>query len=78
MVTLFDLALCYPIAFYLAKSARGGWARLMVLSLIVPFWVNEILRAFAFRILFGSTGIASGYKIVAATTEAKASKSVFL
>jgi len=61
VVTLFDLALCYPIAFYLAKSARGGWARLMVLSLIVPFWVNEILRAFAFRILFGSTGIINGF-----------------
>jgi spermidine/putrescine transport system permease protein len=56
-VTLFDLAICYPIAFYLAQVAKGGWARLMVLSLIVPFWVNEILRAFAFRIIFGSNGI---------------------
>ena len=56
-VTLFDVALCYPIAYYLAQVARGGFARLMVLSLIVPFWVNEILRAFAFRILFGSTGV---------------------
>ena len=56
-VTVFDFALCYPIAFYLAHVARGGWARLMVLALIVPFWVNEILRAFAFRIVFGSSGI---------------------
>jgi spermidine/putrescine transport system permease protein len=56
-VTVFDVALCYPIAFYLAQSARGGFARLMVLCLIIPFWVNEILRAFAFRILFGSTGV---------------------
>ena len=62
-VTLFDLVLCYPIAFYLAKSAQGGYARLMVLSLIVPFWVNEILRAFAFRILFGSTGIINAFLI---------------
>ena len=56
-VTLFDVAICYPIAFYLAQVAKGGWARLMVLSLIVPFWVNEILRAFAFRIMFGSNGV---------------------
>lgn len=56
-VTLFDLVLCYPIAYYLAHVARGGYGRLLVLSLIVPFWVNEILRAFAFRILFGSTGL---------------------
>jgi spermidine/putrescine transport system permease protein len=57
LVTLFDLIICYPIAFYLAQVARGGWARLMVLSLIIPFWVNEILRAFAFRIIFGTTGV---------------------
>ncbi|MFQ5784501.1 MAG: ABC transporter permease [Alphaproteobacteria bacterium] len=56
-VTIFDVALCYPIAYYLAQVAKGGFARLMVLSLIVPFWVNEILRAFAFRILFGATGV---------------------
>ena len=56
-VTIFDLAICYPVAYFLAQSAHGGWGRLMVLSLIVPFWVNEILRAFAFRILFGTTGI---------------------
>ena len=62
-VTLFDLALCYPIAFYLAQVAHGGWARLMVLSLIVPFWVNEILRAFAFRIMFGSSGVINSFLI---------------
>jgi len=56
-VTVFDVALCYPIAFYLAQIAAGGFARLMVLCLIIPFWVNEILRAFAFRILFGATGV---------------------
>ena len=56
-VTVFDLALCYPIAYYLAHVAQGGWARLMVLSLIIPFWVNELLRAFAFRIMFGSAGV---------------------
>jgi len=56
-VTLIDLALCYPVAYYLAHEARGGWARLMVLSLIIPFWVNELLRAFAFKIMFGANGI---------------------
>lgn len=57
LVTLIDVALCYPIAYYLAQVATGGWSRLMVLSLIVPFWINEILRAFAFKIIFGSAGI---------------------
>lgn len=62
-VTLIDVALCYPVAYYLAHVATGGWARLMVMALIVPFWVNELLRAFAFKIMFGSTGIINNFLI---------------
>jgi len=60
MVTAIDVVICYPIAFILAHAATGVAARLMVIGLIVPFWVNEILRAFAFRVLFGSTGLING------------------
>ncbi|MBP1848776.1 ABC transporter permease [Rhizobium halophytocola] len=56
-VTILDLLICYPVAFLLAQSADGGTKRLLILALIVPYWVNEILRAFAFRILFGATGV---------------------
>ncbi len=62
-VTLIDLALCYPVAYYLAHVAKGGWARLMVLALIIPFWVNELLRAFSFKIMFGSTGVINNFLI---------------
>ncbi len=62
-VTLFDLALCYPIAYYLAHVAKGGWTRLMVIALIVPYWVNELLRAFAFKIMLGTTGIINSFLI---------------
>ena len=60
-VTVFDLALCYPIAYYLAHVAQGGWARLMVIALIIPYWVNELLRAFAFKIMLGTTGIINSF-----------------
>jgi spermidine/putrescine transport system permease protein len=60
-VTVFDLVICYPVAFMLAKSSSAGRARLMVLALIVPYWINEILRAFAFRILFGSSGVINEF-----------------
>src|SRR3546814_6289980 len=56
-VTLIDFALRYPIAYYIAQVAKGGFARAMILLLILPFWVNEILRAFAFLILFGTSGV---------------------
>ncbi len=60
-VTLLDFALCYPIAYYIAQVAKGGYARSMILLLILPFWVNEILRAFAFRILFGTSGVINAF-----------------
>lgn len=59
LVTLIDVALCYPVAYYLAHETSGGWSRLMVMSLVVPFWVNELLRAFAFKIMFGANGIVN-------------------
>ena len=62
-VTLIDLALCYPVAYYLAHVAKGGWGRLMVLALIIPFWVNELLRAFSFKIMFGSTGVINNFLV---------------
>jgi spermidine/putrescine transport system permease protein len=60
-VTLLDFALCYPIAYYIAQVAKGGYARSMILLLILPFWVNEILRAFSFRILFGTSGVINAF-----------------
>ena len=56
-ITLFDLLLCYPLAYYLGQTAVGTSARVFALLLIIPYWVNEILRAFAFRIIFGDSGV---------------------
>jgi len=56
-VTILDLVLCYPLAYYLGQSKGGGFVRVLVLLLIIPYWINEILRAFAFRIIFGESGL---------------------
>jgi spermidine/putrescine transport system permease protein len=37
--------------------AKPDRLRLLMLALIVPFWVNEILRAFALRVLFSTSGL---------------------
>lgn len=69
-VTLFNLVLCYPLAYYLGQSAGGGWLRIMVLLLIIPYWVNEILRAFAFRIILGDSGVINSVLIAAGLIDA--------
>lgn len=57
MVTIFNLILCYPIAYYLGQSRSAGTVRLLAVLLIIPYWINEILRAFALRIIFGQNGL---------------------
>ena len=57
LVTIINLCFCYPIAFYIAKLATPNTASLLVLALVIPFWINELLRYFAIRILFAGEGV---------------------
>ena len=56
LITLLNFVVCYPIAFYMAQVATPSTLRKYTLLLITPYWVNEILRAFAFYLLFGTSG----------------------
>jgi spermidine/putrescine transport system permease protein len=57
VVTLVSLVTCYPIAYALADSEHSGRGRLLVLALLVPFCVNEVLRAFAWQLLLSYSGL---------------------
>ncbi len=57
VVTLINFAMCYPLAFFMAQTVRGRGQRLLFLCLLLPFWVNEILRAFAFKLIFADRGL---------------------
>jgi spermidine/putrescine transport system permease protein len=57
LVTLGNLLLCYPLAFHMAQAAKPARLRMLLLLLIAPYWVNEILRAFAFRVIFAQSGV---------------------
>ena len=63
LVTIINLCFCYPIAFYMAKVANPNAARLLIVSLIIPFWINELLRSFALRILFAGEGVINNILI---------------
>lgn len=56
LVTICTLVVCYPLAFYLAKVATPRQAALCVLLLIIPFWINEILRTFSWFIILSYRG----------------------
>ncbi|MEL0635149.1 ABC transporter permease [Marinomonas sp. TI.3.20] len=56
LVTSITLLVSYPIAFYLAKVATPQKAALCLVLLIIPFWINEILRTFSWYIILAYKG----------------------
>jgi spermidine/putrescine transport system permease protein len=56
LVTAIALVVCYPVAWYLAKVAKPERAALLILLLVIPFWINEILRTFAWYIILSYQG----------------------
>jgi spermidine/putrescine transport system permease protein len=60
LVTVITFVVCYPVAFYLAQVAPPKEAPLLLLMLIVPFWINEVLRTFAWYIVLALNGPLNG------------------
>lgn len=56
LVTVLTLMVSYPIAYYLAKVATPQKAALCLLLLVIPFWINEILRTFSWYIILAYKG----------------------
>jgi spermidine/putrescine transport system permease protein len=59
IVTALAAMICYPVAYYIAHVAPGHRAPLLMLALIVPYWVNELLRTLAWLMILSDNGIAN-------------------
>lgn len=57
VITLLALVVCYPLAYYLAKVATNKWLSFFMLCLLIPYWVNEVLRAYSWRTLMAKNGL---------------------
>ena len=57
IVTGVALIICYPVAFYLAKVARGAKFSWILIGLVIPYWINELLRIFAWQLILADAGI---------------------
>jgi spermidine/putrescine transport system permease protein len=69
-VTALNFAICYPLAYYMAQAGSVQKVRLLMLGLIVPYWVNEILRAFSLRLLLASRGLINQILMATGITDA--------
>ncbi len=56
IVTMICLVLAYPVAFFLAQVTPPHNAATWFLVLLIPLWVSEVLRSFAWSIILAYQG----------------------
>lgn len=59
LATVLTLLIGFPVAYYIAKMARGRARSVLFLMCLVPFWVSELVRTFGWMILLRETGVVS-------------------
>ncbi len=56
IVTFLCFLIAYPLAYYLAKVARSNMLPTLFILLLIPLWVSEVLRSFAWFIILALKG----------------------
>jgi ABC-type spermidine/putrescine transport system permease subunit I len=58
LVTVIDIAIALPIAFYMAKVASRRVQRLLVIAVLMPMWASYLVKAYAWRSVLAEGGVA--------------------
>ncbi|WP_448006640.1 ABC transporter permease [Agromyces bauzanensis] len=56
-VTIIDVLLALPIAFYMAKVASPRMQRILVIMVLTPLWASYLVKAYAWRSVLSQDGI---------------------
>ncbi|HWW31939.1 MAG TPA: ABC transporter permease [Steroidobacteraceae bacterium] len=57
LATLLTLLVAFPIAWIIAKIARGRLSALLLVVCLIPFWVSETVRTLGWMILLRESGV---------------------
>lgn len=60
IVTVIDIALAFPIAYFLARKVTKH-RELLLMLVIFPLWSSYLVRAFAWRTILGTNGILNTF-----------------
>ncbi len=55
LTTVISILFSYPVAYFLAKRTR--FDRALIVMLMVPFWINYLIRTFAWKLILSDNGI---------------------
>jgi putative spermidine/putrescine transport system permease protein len=56
-VTVVDVVLGFPVAFFMAKVARRRWRPLLLAAVLTPLWASYLVKAYAWRVMVGTGGV---------------------
>lgn len=59
ITTAISILFSYPIAYFLAKKTR--FDKILVVLLIIPFWINYLIRIFAWKLLISENGVLNQF-----------------
>ena len=59
LVTLACALIAFPIAFYMARHARGATKALMYVAVMLPLWSSYLVRLYAWKLLLAKEGAIS-------------------
>ena len=56
-VTVTDVVIAFPIAFYMAKVASARTRNLLVVAVLMPLWSSYLVKVYAWRTILAEEGI---------------------
>lgn len=59
--TFLTLIIAFPIAWYIARLARGRSKGILFLACLIPFWASELVRTYGWMILLRESGLFSSW-----------------
>ncbi|KPL55858.1 spermidine/putrescine ABC transporter permease [Prosthecomicrobium hirschii] len=68
LATALTLVIAFPVAYYIAKLARGRARTALFMACLLPFWVSELVRVFGWMMILRETGLLSNLLIWAGIT----------
>jgi putative spermidine/putrescine transport system permease protein len=57
VVTITDIALGFPIAYYMARVASPRRRRLLVVAILMPLWASYLVKIYAWRTILQGNGL---------------------
>jgi putative spermidine/putrescine transport system permease protein len=59
IVTLIDVVIALPIAFFMAKVASTRWQRILAVAVLMPLWASYLVKVYAWRSILSGDGLLS-------------------